>query len=68
MSKQKENKKVFQGYITEYSDCWLFETEKTSYSSEVVSAIDELLKTETEDGDEIRITIEKLGNVHKKEI
>ena len=59
-------KKVIQGYISEYSDCFLFETEKTSYSSDVPEVIDELLGGFTEDGDEIRITIEHLGNIHKK--
>lgn len=60
-------KKVIQGYIGEYSDCFLFETEKTSYSSDVPEVIDELLGFFTEDGDEIRITIEHLGNIHDKE-
>jgi hypothetical protein len=57
-------KKVIQGYMSRYSDCWLFETDKTSYSSEVASVIDELLGFITRDGDEIKITIEHLGNVH----
>lgn len=60
-------KKVIQGYMSQYSDAWLFETDKTSYSSGVASAIDELIGFLTEDGDEIKITIEFLGNAHKKE-
>lgn len=61
-------KKVIQGYVGEYySNCWFFETNETAYSSKVVRAIDELLGTyTTKDGDEIRITIEHLGNVHDK--
>lgn len=59
-------KKVIQGYMSQYSDAWLFETDKTFYSSGVASAIDELIGFLTEDGDEIRITIEHLGNIHKK--
>ena len=54
-------KKVIQGYMSHY---WLFETDKTSYSSGVASAIDELLEVITKDGDKIRITIEHLGNIH----
>lgn len=34
-------KKEFIGYVGEYSDTWLFETDKTPYSSIVVLAIDE---------------------------
>lgn len=56
-------KKVIQGYMSRHSDCWLFETDKSSYSSEVASVIDELLGMITRDGDKIRITIEHLGNI-----
>ena len=59
-------KKVIQGYVGEYSDCWLFETDEASYSEKVPLVIDELLGIFTKDGDEIRITIEHLGNVHDK--
>lgn len=54
-------KKEFIGYVGEYSDTWLFETNETSYSSVVVLAIDELLGIKTEDGDKYKITIEKIG-------
>ena len=53
-------KKAFIGYVGEYSDTWLFETDKTPYSSIVVLAIDELLLTETKDCEKYKITIEKL--------
>ena len=53
-------KKEFIGYVGEYSDTWLFETDKTPYSSIVVLAIDELLRTETKDCEKYKITIEKL--------
>ena len=60
-------KKVIQGYASLYSDCWLFETEKTSYDETFLAMIDNFLGITTKDGDEIRITIEHLGNVHDKE-
>ena len=53
-------KKEFIGYVGEYSDTLLFETDKTPYSSIVVLAIDELLRTETKDCEKYKITIEKL--------
>lgn len=59
-------KKVIHGYASLYSDGWLFETEKTSYDEPFLAVIDNLLGITTKDGDEIRITIEHLGNVHDK--
>ena len=53
-------KKEFIGYVGEYRDTCLFETDKTPYSSIVVLAIDELLRTETKDCEKYKITIEKL--------
>ena len=53
-------KKEFIGYVGEYSDTWLFETNKTPYSSIVVLAIDELLGIKTEDCEKYKMTIEKL--------
>lgn len=53
-------KKEFVGYVGEYSDTWVFETEDQQYSSNVPAALDELLDTETKDGEKYRITIEKL--------
>ncbi len=53
-------KKEFIGYVGEYSDIWVFETEDQQYSSNVPVALDELLDTETKDGEKYKITIEKL--------
>lgn len=53
-------KKEYVGYVGQYSDTWLFETDKTSYSKNVVLAIDELLLVETKDCEKYKITIEKL--------
>lgn len=53
-------KKEYVGYVGQYSDTWLFETDKTSYSKNVVLAIDELLLIETKDCEKYKITIEKL--------
>ena len=52
--------KTFVGYVSRYSDCWLFETEKTSYSQQVCATIDELMGEFSKDGDKFKITIEKL--------
>ena len=57
-------KRTITGYVSEYSDCFLFETDETSFDHFVVQSIDELLNYETQDGDIIKITIEKVGNVH----
>lgn len=57
-------KTTIQGFVGEYNDCWLFETDKTSYNENVVTAIDDITGCLTEDGDEFRITIEFLGNCH----
>lgn len=53
-------KKEFIGTITVDNDIWAFETEKRLYSANVPTAIDELLETETENGEKYKITIEKL--------
>ena len=57
-------KTTITGYVGEYSDTWLFETNNRTFDINVVRAIDELLLYETKDGDEIKITIEKVGNIH----
>lgn len=54
-------KKEIIGYVREYNDGWFFENEKESYSSNVLTAIDELLCIYSEDGDKFKITIEKLN-------
>ena len=54
-------KKTIRGFVGEYSDTWLFETDKTSYSMNVPKAIDEILGIESEDGEEYRITIEQVS-------
>lgn len=59
-SKNQVMKKEFVGYVGEYSDTWVFETEDQQYSSNVPATLDELLDTETKDGEKYRITIEKL--------
>ena len=41
-------------------DC-CFETEDVMFSSDVVSALDELIGEDTEEGDKYKITIEKLN-------
>lgn len=54
-------KKEIIGYVGEYNDDWFFENEKESYSSNVPTAIDELLGIDSKDGDKFKITIEKLN-------
>lgn len=54
-------KKEIIGYVGEYNDGWFFENEKESYSSNVPTAIDELLGIYSKDGDKFKITIEKLN-------
>lgn len=54
-------KKEIIGFVGEYSDDWVFETETDCYSSGVPSALDELLGCETQDGEKYKITIEKLS-------
>ena len=54
-------KKTIRGFVGEYSDTWLFETDITSYSVNVPKAIDEILDIESEDGEEYRITIEQVS-------
>ena len=53
-------KKTIRGFVGEYSDTWMFETDTTSYSVNVPKAIDEILNIESKDGEEYRITIEQL--------
>ena len=53
-------KKTVRGFVGEYSDTWMFETDTTSYSVNVPKAIDEILNIESKDGEEYRITIEQL--------
>lgn len=53
-------KKEFVGYVREYYDAWVFETEDQQYSSSVPAALDELLDIETKDGEKYKITIERL--------
>ena len=53
-------KKEFIGIIRDYSGDWTFETENHQYSEGVPSTLDELLDTETVDGEKYKITIEKL--------
>ena len=54
------HKKTIRGFVGEYSDTWLFETETTSYSANIPKAIDEILNIASKDNDEFRITIEQL--------
>lgn len=54
-------KKEIIGFVGEYSDDWVFETETDCYSSGVPAALDELLGCETQDGEKYKITIEKLS-------
>ena len=56
-----KNSKTFVGYVGQYSDGWLFETDTNSYSQQVCAAIDELMEKLSKDGDKFKITIEKLG-------
>ena len=53
-------KKTIRGFVGEYSDTWMFDTETTSYSANIPKAIDEILNIESKDNDEFRITIEQL--------
>lgn len=54
-------KKTIRGFVGEYSDGYLFETDITSYSHHIPLAIDELLNVFSKDGEEYRITIEQVG-------
>lgn len=53
-------KKEFIGTIAMDNGIWVFETDKSIYSANVPIAIDELLETETENGERYKITIEKM--------
>ena len=55
-------KKEIIGYVGEYSDGWVFENEKTQYSSYIPATLDELLETTTQDGEKYKITIERLSD------
>lgn len=59
--KKASSCKTFIGYVGQYSDCWLFETDTTSYSQQVCAAIDELMGELSNNGDKFKITIKKLG-------
>lgn len=52
--------KEIVGYVGEYSDCWLFETDNKSYSERVPIVLDELLGLFTKDGEQYKITIQRL--------
>lgn len=54
-------KKEMIGYVEKVNDIWFFGNEKESYSSNVPTAIDELLDIDSQEGDKFRITIEKLN-------
>ena len=54
-------KKTIRGFVGEYSDGYLFETDTTSYSDSIPQAIDEILGFFSNDGEEYRITIEQVG-------
>lgn len=53
-------KKEIIGYVKEDNGNWGFDSDKESYSSNVPTAIDELLGIDSKDGDKFKITIEKL--------
>ena len=53
-------KKTIRGFVGEYSDGYLFETDTFSYSGTIPQAIDEILNIFSKDGEEYRITIEQL--------
>lgn len=54
-------KKEIIGFVGEYSDTWMFETDTDCYSANIPTALDELLGYETQDGEKYKITIEKLS-------
>ncbi len=53
-------RKEIIGTIKEYSGTWTFETENKQYSEDVPSVLDELLDSNTVDGEKYKIIIEKL--------
>ena len=57
---EESPKKTIRGFVGEYSDGYLFETDTTSYSGIIPQAIDEILNIFSKDGEEYRITIEQL--------
>jgi hypothetical protein len=61
MFNKSKNSRSFVGYVGQYSDGWLFETDTNSYSQQVCAAIDELMGEFSKDGDKFKIIIEKLG-------
>lgn len=54
-------KKEIIGYVSEENNIWGFGNDEESYSSNVATAIDELLDIDSQDGDKFKITIEKLN-------
>ena len=54
-------KKEIVGYVDYYSGNWGFETDEESYSSNVPTAIDEILDIDSKNGDKFKITIEKMN-------
>lgn len=54
-------KKEIVGVVTHGGYDWYFESDDTSYSNDVVVALDELLGEETKVGDRYKVTIEKLS-------
>lgn len=54
-------KKEIVGYVVEDNGIWIFKTEEENYTSNVPTAIDELLDIISQNGDKFKITIEKLN-------
>lgn len=52
-------KKEIVGCVVEDNGNWIFKTEEENYTSNVPTAIDELLNINSQNGDKFRITIEK---------
>ena len=56
-------KKEITGYVKEDNGNWGFDTDKESYSSNIPTAIDELLEIDSQDGDKFKITIEWIQSI-----
>lgn len=54
-------KKEIIGYIKEGNSNWFFENEKERYRSDIPTAIDQLLGINSQDGDNFKITVEKIN-------
>lgn len=54
-------KKEIVGCVSEENNIWGFGNDEESYSSNVATAIDDLLGIDSQDGDKFRIVIEKLN-------